>query len=88
MQTNEKPSAATCANGYIYDPTCDECATNGLAATKSCYQRRVHVEDRLKRCQTCEHMKMDSLFIQEDKTMICTLIGAYCRDINNCTDKP
>ena len=64
-----EPSAANCYNGYIYDPTCDECATKGRAATKSCYQRRVHVADRLKRCQTCEHMKIDSFFIKEDKSI-------------------
>ena len=85
MQNNEQPSAATCANGYIYDPTCDECATNGLAATKPCYQRKVSENDRLKRCQTCRYMKLDSFFVDEDKTMLCKLMGEYCRDINTCT---
>jgi len=86
MQTNKQPSAATCNNGYIYDSTCDECATKGLAATKDCYELHVSIIDRIKRCDSCEHMYVDELIEEEGPEMLCEKLGTYCRDINSCTD--
>ena len=49
-----EPSAANCYNGYICDPTCDECATKCLACNKECYERRTSIEERRERCAECE----------------------------------
>lgn len=85
---NEKPcTAANCANGYIYDSTCEDCAAKDLACTKSCFEFRICEKDRLERCQSGKHMILDTFFTAETEDYpICKIIGTYCRKINSCDD--
>ena len=76
--------AANCANAYIYDPTCIDCADKCLAREKGCFDLRISVDDRLKRCKSCKYMKMDRIFIAEDNVPMCRVNGTYCEDINSC----
>ena len=83
---NLEPSAANCYNGYIYDPTCNECATNGLACNKECYGRRTAIEERRERCAECEFREYTNPFNDCDDLAgdYCKIIGTACDDINSC----
>lgn len=81
-----EPSAANCYNGYIYDSTCDECATNGLACKKKCYERRTAIEERRERCAECGFKEYNNPFTDCDDLAsdYCKIIGTACDDINSC----
>lgn len=81
-----EPSAANCYNGYIYDPTCDECATTGLACDKECYERRTSLEERRERCAECEFKEYTNPFTTSNDLAgdYCKILGAACDDINSC----
>lgn len=83
---NLEPSAVNCYNGYVYDPTCDECATKGLAGTKECYERRTSLKERRERCAECEFKEYTNPFTNSDDLAgdYCKIIGTACDDINSC----